>query len=128
MDGKEFSDIREILGKTQDELSKLLCISTKAVQSYEQGWRNIQPHHEQQMLLLLSLKKLTDRNITPCWEVKDCPDEWRENCIVWELKARHFCWFLNGTFCQGKVQKGWDEKIRICRECEVYKAMFPEVF
>lgn len=127
MDGKEFSKIRKLLGKTQDELSKLLCVSAKAVQSYEQGWRKVQPHHEQQILLLLSLKIFSNKKImdvNPCWEVKDCPDEWRDKCIVWELKARHFCWFLNGTFCQGKVQENWDDKIKMCRECKVYNNMF----
>ncbi len=124
MNRKEFSKIRATLGKTQVELSKLLCDSPKAVQSYEQGWRNIPSYIEKQMLLLLSLKKITDRKVIPCWEIKDCPQEWRANCIVWELKAVHFCWFLNGTYCQGKINNKWEQKIKICRDCKVYKAMF----
>ena len=124
MNTKEFSKIRYFLGKTQEEMANLLCISTKAIQSYEQGWRRIQPHHEQHMLILLSLKRNAVRNIEPCWEIKNCPAEWRDNCIVWELQTKHFCWSLNGTFCQGKVQKCWDEKIKICHECEIYKSMF----
>ena len=123
MDRKEFSKVRLLLGKTQDQLARLLPVSSKAVQSFEQGWRRIPPYVERQMLLLLSLKGSVDRNIRPCWEIKKCPNEWRENCIVWELKARYFCWFLNGTFCQGQIQESWDKKIQLCRECEVYRSM-----
>ena len=127
MDNKEFSQIRKLLGKTQKQLAELLCVSVKAIQSFEQGWRNIPSHSERQLLLLFSLKKPMDMNFKPCWEIKDCPGEWRDNCIVWELKARHFCWFLNGTFCKGKLQNNWSEKILLCRECEVYRSFMPEL-
>ena len=127
MDNKEFSKIRHLLGKTQEQMSELLSVSAKAVQSYEQGWRNIPVHIERQMLLLLSLKKTSNRKPTPCWEIKDCPPENRINCIVWELKALHFCWFLNGTYCQGKTQKSWKNKIKLCRDCKVYKTMLSEI-
>ena len=123
MNSKEFSQIRHFLGKTQDQLARILCISPKAIQSFEQGWRHIPPYIERQMLLLLSLKRSRDRSIQPCWEILKCPNEWRENCIAWELKAGHLCWFINGTYCQGKEQGSWEKKIRVCRECEVYKSM-----
>ena len=126
MDGNDFSKIRHFLGKTQGELSDLLCVSAKAVQSYEQGWRNIPVHIEKQMLLLLSLKNNRVGNVKHCWEIKDCPEKFRDNCIVWELKARYFCWFLNGTFCRGKKQKSWRDKIEICRDCRVYSEILPE--
>ena len=60
-----------------------------------------------------------------CWEINNCPDEWRDKCIVWELKIRSFCWFMNGTFCQGQMQGSWDNKVTICRDCEVYRSIFP---
>ena len=125
MDSEEFTNIRNILGKTQEQLAELLCVSAKAVQSYEQGWRNSPVHVEKQMLMLLALKKTTQRTSKACWEIKDCPPEWRSKCIVWELKIRHFCWFLNGTYCQGKINNRWDDKIKLCRKCEVYKAILP---
>jgi len=49
----------------------------------------------------------------------------RKNCPAWELKAGQICWFINGTICQGKVQKDWNEKIKICRKCKVFKLMVP---
>ena len=124
MDRQQFSQIRHTLGKSQSQLARLLCISVKTIQSFEQGLRHISPYIERQMLLLLSLKRMpSDAIITPCWEITKCPDEWRKNCIVWELQARHFCWFINGTYCQGRTQKNWMKKIELCRECEVFKRM-----
>jgi DNA-binding XRE family transcriptional regulator len=41
MNYEEFSRIRHYLDKTQSELAGLLCVSTKAIQSFEQGWRPI---------------------------------------------------------------------------------------
>lgn len=125
MNNKEFSQARHFLGKTQNQLAQLLSVSPKAIQSFEQGWRHIPPYIERQMLLLLSLKRSSDSAIQPCWEIKNCPGEWRENCIIWELQASYFCWSMNGTFCQGQTHKSWEKKIKLCRECEVYKSMLP---
>ena len=127
MDKKEFTKIRQFLGKTQEKLAEILCVSHKAVQSYEQGWRQIPAYIEKQMILLFSLKSTIDKNIRPCWEIKSCPPEWRFSCIIWELKAKNFCWFLNGTFCLGKTQKNWHDKINVCRQCDVYKTMMSSI-
>lgn len=128
MERQQFSQIRHTLGKSQSQLALLLCVSLKSLQSFEQGLRHVPTYIERQILLLLSLKRMSsDTIITPCWEIKNCPDEWRENCIVWELKARHFCWFINGTFCQGRMQESWTKKNELCRECEVYQSMLPAI-
>ena len=82
MDKKEFSQIRHTIGRTQEQLASLLCISPKAIQSFEQGWRKIPAHIAREMLLLLSLKRSMDRRTQPCWDIKECPDEWRSNCVV----------------------------------------------
>jgi len=127
MDKKEFSQVRHYLGKTQNELARLICVSPKAVQSFEQGWRKISASAERQLLFLLSLKKTMDETIGPCWEIRNCPMEWREKCTAWEFEAGYFCWFINGTFCQGKIRESWNKKIQLCRECEVYKSMLPTI-
>ena len=127
MESKEFSRIRLYLGKSQNELARLLCVSPKAVQSFEQGWRSISSSAERQLLFLLSLKRASDERNGCCWEIRKCPDEWRENCAAWQFKAGHLCWFINGTFCQGKCQEKWKNKIELCQHCEVYQSMFPIV-
>jgi len=127
MDNKEFSQIRRYLGKSQSQLARLLCVSPKAVQSFEQGWRNIPASAERQLLFLLSLKRYSDENTGPCWETRSCPAEWRENCTAWEFKAGYFCWFINGTFCQGEYQDNWEKKIKLCQQCEVFRSMIPHL-
>jgi len=123
MNNIDFVQIRKCLGKTQAQLAALLCVSPKAIQSFEQGWRPVPTYIEREMLMLKSLKVSTDRNVKPCWEVTNCPMEWRDDCIVWELKVRHFCWLINGTNCQGKIQKNWQEKIMLCWDCEVFRQL-----
>jgi DNA-binding XRE family transcriptional regulator len=125
MESKEFSKIRHCLGKTQNQLGRLLCVSTKTIQSFEQGWRRIPESAERQLLLLLSLKRYSDENTGPCWEIQNCPAEWREKCAAWEFKVGYYCWFINGTFCQGKFQENWGRKIKLCRQCKVFRSMLP---
>ena len=125
MESKEFTNIRKHLGKSQSQLSRLLCISTRSIQSFEQGWRKIPVNIERQLLYLLSMKRAKEKNTKPCWEIKNCPIEWRINCAAWELKSGYSCWFINGTFCEGREQKDWHEKIKVCRQCEVFQLMLP---
>ena len=127
MDKKEFSRIRSHLGKTQNQLARLLCLSPKAVQSFEDGWRNIPVYVERQLLLLLSLRSTETKELKPCWETRNCPLEWLNNCIVWEYKSVYFCWLISGTFCQGQFQNTWAQKIKFCRQCTVFQSMLPSL-
>ncbi len=126
MKRKAFSTIRSQLGKTQIQMAQLLGVSLKAIQSFEQGWRNVPVHTERQVLFLLSLKKFPRKKDRPCWAIRNCPMETRRICPAWEFQAGHLCWFINGTICQGHVQKNWLTKMKICRQCEVFKTMFSE--
>ena len=121
MDSRDFKKARKALGKTQKNLALMLCISTKAVQSYEQGWREIPPHVEREILLLLATKG--KKKTRPCWEVTNCPVEFKAKCPVWEFKAGNLCWFISGTYCQGETHKSWEDKIKVCQKCEVYQSM-----
>ena len=121
MDKKEFSQIRCGLKKTQNQLAQLLGTSLKAVQSFEQGWRNIPVHTERQLLFLLTLKRSHSKGNGACWVMRKCPVEIKQKCPAWEFQAGHLCWFINGTICQGKVQESWQKKMKICRQCEVFR-------
>lgn len=119
----EFSRIRHYLGKTQNQMAQLLGCSLKAVQSFEQGWRKIPLHIERQVLFLLAMKK-SQREARPCWSIQSCPLETKVQCPAWELQSGHLCWFINGTICHGEVQKSWEHKMKICRNCKVFQSMF----
>jgi DNA-binding XRE family transcriptional regulator len=110
MKGKDFSSIREKMKRTQKEMSEILGVSLKAIQSYEQGWRRIPAYVERQALLLLAMKTGTRERISPCWEIRGCPWKIREACPAWEFESGHICWFINGTICQGEPQGSWSQK------------------
>ena len=123
MDNGELTKIRHYLGKTQNQLARLLCVSPKAIQSFEQGWRKIPANAERQSLFLVSCKRSTDKKTSPCWKTRDCPVECRDKCTAWEVRAGYYCRFITGTFCEGNVYESWEEKIKLCSRCEVYNSM-----
>jgi DNA-binding XRE family transcriptional regulator len=119
----QFMAIRRHLEKTQTQMAQILGVSPKAIQSFEQGWRNIPVHIERQVLLILALKRRASKKTKPCWLTRRCPAEDRQNCPAWQFDAGNLCWFINGTICEGTAQRSWEEKMKICRDCEVYQSM-----
>jgi len=118
MDSKEFSYLRKKLSKTQKQMAQLLGTSVKSIQGYEQGWRKVPVHVERQILFLLTRRR-GSKALKPCWIVKKCAPAVRKECPAWEFRAGTLCWFINGTICEGTVQKYWRKKMKICRACEV---------
>ena len=106
-------------------MAELLGISIKAVHSYEQGWRKVPAHVERQVYFLISRKRRDSTHLQPCWNIKKCPPEQRENCPAWEFRSGTLCWFINGTVCEGEAQVNWREKMKICRKCEVLAPFLP---
>ena len=124
MKKEEFAEIRRVLGKTQKQMAQLLGVSIKAVQSLEQGYRNVSVNIERQVLFLMAMKK--NREGPPCWDIKKCNLSTRVNCPAWEFQIGNLCWFVNGTICCGEVHDNWHAKMEYCRECEMFHAMLPQ--
>ena len=122
MESHEFKRFRKKLDKTQQGMARLLGISVKAIRSYEQGWRSIPAHAERQLLFLTAKKNETLKPQKPCWIVKKCKNDRKEECPAWEFHAGTLCWFINGTICSGTDQKSWAEKIEICKKCKAFPA------
>jgi DNA-binding XRE family transcriptional regulator len=125
VDNQLFSRIRRHLGKTQKQMAELLGTSLKAIQSFEQGWRNIPVHIERQMLFLLAMKRARGGEHDPCWVIERCPMEIRQKCPAWEFQCGNLCWFINGTICHGEIQASWHEKMEVCGRCEVFQSIVP---
>lgn len=123
MESSDFAEVRKHLGKTQRQLAQLLGTSLKAVSSYEQGWRAIPGHVERQLYFLIAKKGEGERKQKNCWDIKKCPSNVKKLCPAWEFHSGKLCWFINGTICEGDPRKNWQEKIEICKECEVFKAL-----
>ncbi len=122
MDKKEFQFIRRNFRRTQKEMAELLGTSVKAVQSFEQGWRKIPGHVERQALFLYVMKNRKKSPAGACWEIRKCSSVLRQTCPAYEFHSGHLCWFVNGTLCRGKAQTTWANKMKICRNCEVFGA------
>ena len=122
MEAKEFASIRKEMGKTQKQIAQLLGTSLKAIHSYEQGWRAIPVHAERQILFLKARKSRGKQGKKLCWVIRKCPRKQRNSCPAWEFSAGHLCWFINGTLCDGTIQKDWQAKMQVCRQCAVYKS------
>ncbi len=98
MDRKEFSHIRRQLGKTQRQMAQLLGTSQKAMETFEQGWRDISLSTERQALFLMALRS-SQKKVKPCWVIKGCAERTRQHCPAWEVSgssagrsARARCW------------------------------------
>jgi DNA-binding XRE family transcriptional regulator len=123
MNENEFKKYRKRLAKTQKQMAELLATSLKAIHSYEQGWRTVPVHVERQIFFLVSRLEQKGKKQKSCWLVKKCPSQQKRDCPAWEFSSGDLCWFINGTVCEGTVQKDWKEKMKICRSCEVFNPM-----
>jgi len=119
----EFFNIRQKLEKTQKQMAALLGVSLKAVHSYEQGWRSVPAHVERQLFFMVASKEDKLKGRKPCWTIKKCPPDRKKQCPAFEFHAGKLCWFINGTICDGNIQKDWKRKMEICRSCEVLSTL-----
>jgi len=87
---------RKALGVNQAELARLLRVSSKAVQSYEQGWRKPSQSVIMHLLTLLAMKSGHSENKRICWELRNCPPEIRDTCAAYLLNGGRFCWLAAG--------------------------------
>jgi hypothetical protein len=75
------------------------------------------------MFLMLSRIVEDKKARKPCWVINKCPSSRRKQCPTWEFRAGKLCWLISGTICEGVVQKNWNEKMKICRSCEVLTSL-----
>lgn len=52
-----------------------------------------------------------------CWETMKCA---KRECPAYG-NTRQRCWYLVGTLCQSCVEKNYEDKIRNCFDCKVYR-------
>lgn len=56
----------------------------------------------------------------PCWDVKDCPTDRRDNCPAYPNEGSK-CWMVTGTMCGGSQQGSFIHKMQKCKACNVYE-------
>jgi DNA-binding XRE family transcriptional regulator len=116
--------LRREIGYSQRQMAELLGVSTKAIQSYEQGWRKTPPHVEQMVLLQAILRRHRDlRKIPRCWNLNKCSPAVRRCCPSAKLRTPGFCWFITGTLCHGSPSGSWAAKRERCLQCKVMEGL-----
>jgi signal transduction histidine kinase len=55
--------------------------------------------------------------LVSCWEVKQCGNT---KCPAYKAENQR-CWHIAGTFCKGKVQGTFAQKLGDCCKCEIYQ-------
>lgn len=120
--GQSIRRIRDILKRTQEQLGNALNLSVKAIQSYEQGWRAVPVRVMIQLLVLLALHKKQAKKTSPCWEIRNCPENKRKQCPSYTIGKGQFCWFLAPQTCHPKGSKS-SQKILPCMECPVVQRL-----
>jgi len=110
--------VRGRLGATQSQLAGALSLSSKAVQSYEQGWRRVPERVVREMLVLLALNRNGTTVSTPCWEIVDCPEETRRACPANTLSKGRLCWFVASHLCP-RSREGSKHSVAGCLSCPV---------
>jgi DNA-binding XRE family transcriptional regulator len=111
--------LRKTLGVSQSRMAALLGVSTRAVQSYEQGWRRT-PALVQKLagFLLAEQWRGHNPNAQPCWEVKHCSDELRQTCPAFQLDASHCCWLLDSVCPDFAPKASWASRLATCGQCK----------
>ena len=117
-----FQIVRTAMGRSQSEIATTLGISTKAVQSYEQGWRRVSPRIMSQFLVLLALHRGRAKTLQACWRVRHCPVKIRNHCPAYLIAHGRFCWFIAGKKCTPSHKRN-ATYTATCMECRVIKQL-----
>lgn len=129
MQKNDFKKIRKILKKTQKEMASLLGVSKKAVESYEQGLRNIPPNSERLLYFLLfklNMEQFGKKEL--CWQKKNCTPEIRKDCVAWLAREGFFCWFITGRVCEGtRASLSNGDCCESCFDCSFFKEQLSRV-
>ena len=124
LDLADVARIRRELDLSQSELAGLMGMSSRAVQSYEQGWRRPSPAAQRLLLLLLIAQRRGESfPRSTCWKARDCAADVRRQCVAYRSRQGHLCWFLTGTFCAGQRTRTWTEKWQTCKQCPVMREL-----
>lgn len=110
------------MGRTQIELATALGVSEKAVQSYEQGWREVPVRVMIQLLVLLALYRRHTMDDVPCWEIRKCSPAQREHCASFTVGRGQFCWFVGSKDCR-PAATGNVDAILPCMDCPVVQRL-----
>ncbi len=111
--------IRKKVGMTQSSVAQALGVSIRAIQSYEQGWREVPTHIMVQMLVLAAAHRTGKKERQSCWDIIGCAPERQAKCPCRRTDGC-LCWLVSGRLCSDPENSGCNDMQR-CMECQVIK-------
>ncbi|MDD2599267.1 MAG: helix-turn-helix domain-containing protein [Kiritimatiellae bacterium] len=111
--------IRKHARLTQSAVAQALGVSIRAIQSYEQGWREVPTHIMVQLLVLAAAHHTGASERAACWDVTRCPPERQALCPCRRTDGR-LCWLVSGRLCAAPSTSG-PKDVQRCMECSVIK-------
>jgi DNA-binding XRE family transcriptional regulator len=115
--------IRKKIGMTQGALAKSLGLSIRAIQSYEQGWREV-PTHVMVQLLVLAAAFYSGGERKPCWEMLNCSAEDMQKCPCPKTDGM-LCWLVTGRQSV-PCKNGFTDDLTACMQCPVIKQILDD--
>lgn len=107
------------------EVASFLGVSKKAIESYEQGWREIPDRVWKQLITTAAVQKEYPLRIHGrCWETTDCPPSIRDTCYSYRKMHGHFCW-LTATNCCRNAHLGKHTGYLACMDCPSTRQFLP---
>jgi len=117
--------VRGRLGLSQSQLANLMGLSPRAIQSYEQGWRDVPRTITAQLMTVLALHRGHADQGTPCWRLTGCPEEKRAGCSASTVGRGRFCWLLAGRSC-GPIKAAGSASGLPCVHCVVFRNLLDD--
>lgn len=120
--------IRGEFGATQAQLAMAMGTSVKAIQSYEQGWRNVPTRALLQLLVLLAIRRRRQVDAAPCWDILRCTPEMQKGCPSFTFGDGQFCWLVcaGGGKCRcasrRRVRRTRGDLLP-CMQCDVVRRL-----
>ena len=109
--------IRRSLGMTQATVARTLGVSIRAIQSYEQGWRETPTSVTLQMLVLASAYRTPALGAKSCWEITGCSATQQSQCPCRHTNGQ-LCWLVSGRMC-GASAGSEAASLQSCLDCLV---------
>ncbi|MFQ5428538.1 MAG: nitrate- and nitrite sensing domain-containing protein, partial [Thermodesulfobacteriota bacterium] len=69
--------------------------------------------------------RFNNTSLMKCWIEMECD---KTDCPSYENYENKRCWEFTGTLCRGEVQGKYAQKLKDCRECEVYRGARSNAF
>jgi hypothetical protein len=104
---------------SRTEVASFLGVSRKAVESYEQGWREI-PERVWKQLITTAAAQLQYPlpHHRRCWEIVGCQPERRDACFSFRQLRGRFCWLTAPNHCR-EAHLGANTGCLACVDCPV---------